>query len=407
MWRGGVQVSVEDKSAIARTGKWALYSALKQCCPSTIRSDDPFIGRHGLTEIEFNKVLERNGFNKIRDRSGASSTIMEGRQETDDEDGKECAAKKGMRRGSSAVYPACVLLRRARVQDCASQRPPATACRLQRCVVVTESVACAAALLYFFSNRRWRDPDDPKDLEQLQTAWQQLADSSIVFAGQCKFERMCKVLKTFCRQWEQVETLPKVSKKMHRRAASNEPEARAQKRKLNDDDMLSDTPLPWLTPNQRYPGPDRSARSGDLGLALPGLTALASAPIPALLPSHGAYLNQPGEPAAPVDIQLVLALMGLSSLTQQQPGSEILKQLVLNQLVQQRLALPTRKSTPSLAGIQFQNPPEWATARVPARCENLAAFEAGPRLPPMRSAGASASATQGPDPLVAMFAKSH
>jgi len=97
-WLAAEQVSVEDKAVIARTGKWALYSALKQCCPSTIRSDDPFIGRHGLTEIEFNKVLERNGFNKIRDRSGANPSIMEGREETDEDDGKGC---KGVRRGAS------------------------------------------------------------------------------------------------------------------------------------------------------------------------------------------------------------------------------------------------------------------------------------------------------------------
>jgi hypothetical protein len=260
---------------------------------------------------------------------------------------------------------------------------------------VTEGVACAAALLYFFSNRRWRDPDDPKDLEQLRTAWQQLADSSVVFAGQCKFERLCKVLKTICREWEQVEALAKASKKTHRRAASNEPEApRAQKRKLNGD--------------QHSPGPDSSARSGDPGLLLPGLTALANAPMPALLPPHGASLNQPGGPATPVDIQAVLALMGLSSLAQQQPVSEILKQLVLNQLVQQRLALPTSVpsgNTPSSAGVQSENPPEWTSARAPAR--NLAASEAGSRLPPMRSAGASASDGQATDPLVAIFIKSH
>ncbi len=90
-------MSVEDQAVIARTGKWAPFSALKQCCPSTIRSDDPFIGRHGLTEIEFNKVLERNGFNKIRDRSGASPSIIEGWEETDD-DGKGC---KGVRHGDA------------------------------------------------------------------------------------------------------------------------------------------------------------------------------------------------------------------------------------------------------------------------------------------------------------------
>lgn len=34
-----------------------------------MRNDDPYIGKYGMTEIELNKVLEKNGFVKIRDRS--------------------------------------------------------------------------------------------------------------------------------------------------------------------------------------------------------------------------------------------------------------------------------------------------------------------------------------------------
>lgn len=57
---------------ITRSGEaHTLFSALKQCCPSVVRNEDPFVGRHGMTELEFNKVLERNGFVKIRDRSSA------------------------------------------------------------------------------------------------------------------------------------------------------------------------------------------------------------------------------------------------------------------------------------------------------------------------------------------------
>ena len=51
-----LQVSAEGTGVIARTGSWGIFSALRACCPSAIRSDDPFIGRHGLTEIEHNKV---------------------------------------------------------------------------------------------------------------------------------------------------------------------------------------------------------------------------------------------------------------------------------------------------------------------------------------------------------------
>jgi len=60
-----------------------MFAALKECCPSAIRSEDPFIGRHGLTDIEHNKVLERHGFVKVRDRSGASPLLVEGREDID------------------------------------------------------------------------------------------------------------------------------------------------------------------------------------------------------------------------------------------------------------------------------------------------------------------------------------
>jgi len=296
-------VSVEGSAVIARTGRWALYSALKQCCPSSIRSDDPFIGRHGLTEAEFNKVLERNGFVKIRDHSsGASTTILEGRQEQQDEDGKGCKA-----------------------------------------------------VLYFFSSRRWRNPDDTKDLEQLRAAWQQLADVSTVFVGQCKFERLCNVIRTFGREWEEVEALEKGSRKTQRSATSSEPAApRAQKRKLSDASLYDTTPSHWLSPN-RSPGPDQCrAQSGDQGL--PGIAALLSAT--ALMPPYGVSMIQPNGPAAAVDTQLVLALLSLASLAQPQPQpqpqphpkqqqqqvqpsqQQLLQHMLLSQLVQQRLPPP-------------------------------------------------------------------
>lgn len=69
----------DDTNVVARNGHWSLFSTLQQCCPGMIRSDDPFFGRHGLTELEFNKVLESNGFLKVRDRSGASPLLVQGR----------------------------------------------------------------------------------------------------------------------------------------------------------------------------------------------------------------------------------------------------------------------------------------------------------------------------------------
>ena len=69
----------DDTNVVARSGHWSLFSTLQQCCPGMIRSDDPFVGRHGLTELEFNKVLESNGFLKVRHRSGASPLLVQGR----------------------------------------------------------------------------------------------------------------------------------------------------------------------------------------------------------------------------------------------------------------------------------------------------------------------------------------
>ncbi len=129
---------------IARTGRWALYSALKQCCPSSIRSDDPFIGRHGLTEIEFNKVLERNGFVKIRDRSGASPSIVERRQEKQDEDGKGCKGGcQGPPRLCCAIW---CLLRAALAGTCACVHIVWTApyaARVPECACVQTNEWCA------------------------------------------------------------------------------------------------------------------------------------------------------------------------------------------------------------------------------------------------------------------------
>lgn len=62
---------MEDETCpvVARTGKWSIFEALGECCLSAVRNDDPYIGKFGMTEIELNKVLEKNSFVKIRDRS--------------------------------------------------------------------------------------------------------------------------------------------------------------------------------------------------------------------------------------------------------------------------------------------------------------------------------------------------
>jgi hypothetical protein len=54
---------------VDRSGRHSLFACLQECCPSAIRNDNPFVGRHGMTEIEYSKVLEKNGFLKLRNRS--------------------------------------------------------------------------------------------------------------------------------------------------------------------------------------------------------------------------------------------------------------------------------------------------------------------------------------------------
>jgi hypothetical protein len=71
-----VETRVDEGLFIARSGGvHTLFSALKQCCPSVVRNDDPYVGRHGVTELEFNKVLEKNGFVKVRDRTSAEDPV--------------------------------------------------------------------------------------------------------------------------------------------------------------------------------------------------------------------------------------------------------------------------------------------------------------------------------------------
>ena len=62
----------DGSSLIRRTGfPLTLFSAFKECCASAVRNDDPFVGRHGVSELEFHKTLEKNGFTKLRDRCSA------------------------------------------------------------------------------------------------------------------------------------------------------------------------------------------------------------------------------------------------------------------------------------------------------------------------------------------------
>ena len=98
-------------------------------------------------------------------------------------------------------------------------------------------------LLYFFANRRWRNPEDPEDLEKLKKAWQELSDSSVVVAGQCKFDRMCKVIARFHHDSQKMQVLVKACKMAAGALTLDSTESQgnpARKRRLDDSISLTD-----------------------------------------------------------------------------------------------------------------------------------------------------------------------
>ncbi|EKX35711.1 hypothetical protein GUITHDRAFT_118097 [Guillardia theta CCMP2712] len=134
-----------EKSVVLRSGSWSIYSALSECCPWTIRNHDPVTGRCGLTEIEFNKTLEKNGFKKIRDRS-SSFKWLEQIEEVD--------------------------MKNAR---------------------------------YFFAGRRWKNPDIHSEYLELKEGWESIRASCpyahLPLGGRCSFQNLVSVCRKFHNGW--------------------------------------------------------------------------------------------------------------------------------------------------------------------------------------------------------------
>ena len=53
-----------------------MYDGLKECIPVVIRNREQSVGSFGLTEVEFNKVLERGGFIKLRNRCNLPNDVQ-------------------------------------------------------------------------------------------------------------------------------------------------------------------------------------------------------------------------------------------------------------------------------------------------------------------------------------------
>eukprot|EP00960_Hanusia_phi_P070398 767303-Hanusia_phi.AAC.3 len=147
-----------EKTVILRSGSWSIYNALTECCPWTIRNQDPITGRCGLTEIEFNKTLEKDGFKKIRDRS-SSFKWLEHIEEIDMK--SDCYAR-----------PALTVHADAR---------------------------------YFFAGRRWKNPDVHSDYLELKQGWEAICASSpyasLSLGGRCSFQNFISVCRKYHNGW--------------------------------------------------------------------------------------------------------------------------------------------------------------------------------------------------------------
>ncbi|EKX36972.1 hypothetical protein GUITHDRAFT_116838 [Guillardia theta CCMP2712] len=125
------------RQAVCRTGRYSLYDALSACCPSSVINQDPYVGKYGLRAIEFCKVVESDGFVKVRHQRPRAKG--------------EASSPSGL------------------------------------------SDAGAEEVRYVYAGRRWRDPRDKEDMRALREAWEELAGSSTIFAGQCALERVVRV----------------------------------------------------------------------------------------------------------------------------------------------------------------------------------------------------------------------
>ncbi|EKX54167.1 hypothetical protein GUITHDRAFT_132563 [Guillardia theta CCMP2712] len=123
---------------VARTGTYSMYAALAQCCPSCVRLKDVHCGRHGVSEVEFTKCLDKKGFTKMRDR------------------------RKGAR-----------------------------PCRFDP----------TKAGLFLFSNRVWKSPDDPEQLKELKESWAILCKQFPCFAMDCSLDKFLGVCRRFHDGW--------------------------------------------------------------------------------------------------------------------------------------------------------------------------------------------------------------
>eukprot|EP00287_Rhodomonas_sp_CCMP768_P002493 CAMPEP_0196719664 /NCGR_PEP_ID=MMETSP1091-20130531/2597_1 /TAXON_ID=302021 /ORGANISM="Rhodomonas sp., Strain CCMP768" /LENGTH=314 /DNA_ID=CAMNT_0042060687 /DNA_START=30 /DNA_END=974 /DNA_ORIENTATION=+ len=123
---------------VARSGPLSLFSALAKMFPAYARTEDGQGFRDGVSEVQLNKELQKNGFARIRDR-------------------RSCATRK-------ADDP-------------------------------------TGAGMYLFSQLQWKDPSDPEDYEALVHKYHEMVEKFPLILLSCKLEKYLRVVTEFQKEW--------------------------------------------------------------------------------------------------------------------------------------------------------------------------------------------------------------
>ncbi|EKX34238.1 hypothetical protein GUITHDRAFT_119588 [Guillardia theta CCMP2712] len=165
---------------IPRKGRLSMYDALCECIPPAVRSQSQVVGGYGVREVEFNKVLEHNGFTKIRDR--------------------------------------CILPYEVEATD----------------------FSRSSSARYFFSNRRWRNPDDPHELQELRQAWLKLRQLACRLGADVSLEALEQCCRERYGAWaEMTVNWSKAPRRVYRKKRSNKRQAPAATKPADSDNLSS------------------------------------------------------------------------------------------------------------------------------------------------------------------------
>ncbi|EKX34229.1 hypothetical protein GUITHDRAFT_119578 [Guillardia theta CCMP2712] len=190
---------------IPRKGRLSMYDALRDCIPPAVRSHSQVMGEYGVREVEFNKVLEHNGFTKIRDR--------------------------------------CILPDKVEATD----------------------LSRSGSARYFFSNRRWRNPDDPHELQELRQAWLKLRQLAWMLGADVSLEALEQCCRERYRAWAEITTnWSKAPRRVYRKKRSSKRQAPAATKPADYDDLCSSPhdATPWLPTCSSLSGGSETDKTG-------------------------------------------------------------------------------------------------------------------------------------------------